>query len=167
MSCRWITTEVVKTAQVCWDLFVVVFNLCYSADLLVLYFGLLGSAFCDYSRHVVLEAPLITMSNTPRGTPRVTRLWLVRCSPWGGQGYPLLAHECITLTLVFVSTALCSSLFVGLSNHSLFLPILLHSQSLCAELEWFFMDGISASAWAGLHLWTRAWPTCQWVVDGA
>lgn len=35
---------------------------------------------------------------------------LVRFSPWDGQGYPLLACECITLALLLVSCALCSAL---------------------------------------------------------
>lgn len=46
-------------------------------------------------------------------TQRVASPRLVRFSPWDGQGYPLLACECITLALLLVVfCALCSSLFV-------------------------------------------------------
>lgn len=103
--------------------------------------------------------------------PRVTRLRKVRYSPWGGQGYPLLACECIALALLLIFFLRFTLFMViwcpkiaNLSQSSCN-PKVLCSEVECQSVRW----DSSYPAWCldKSVPGSRAQPTCKWIVDGA
>lgn len=115
----WITVEVVKTARRgCYRIHLWLCSICITQ--LMWYTSACWGRPCVSVQDMLLwrfNPPPCQMSQAPQ---RVTTLRLVRYSPWHGQGYPLLACECITLTFlrIFDSFALWLTLFVGLSYYS-------------------------------------------------